>query len=106
MLYTKIKDEVKEALKSKDELRLTVLRGIVAACTNELVATKRKPDEDLKDEEVLTVIKRGVKQRKDSIEQFTKGNRPELAKKEEEELKILESYDNLKNFPELCKILF
>ena len=50
------------------------------------------PTDELSDEEALTVIRRAVKQRKDSIEQFTKGNRPELAKKEADELMLLEDY--------------
>lgn len=81
-----------EALKAKEELRLSVLRGLMTAFTNELVATKRKPDEALPDEDALKVIKRAVKQREDSVEQFTKGGREELAKKEAEELKILKTY--------------
>ena len=81
-----------EALKAKDEVRLMVLRGLLTAFTNELVSQKKKPDEKLSDDEVLKVIKRSVKQRQDSIEQFTKGNRPELAEKETAELKVLEVY--------------
>lgn len=79
-------------MKARDAVRLSVLRGLVAAFTNELVAKGRKPDEKLGDDEVLAVIKRAVKQRKDSIEQFRKGNREDLASKEEAELKILEAY--------------
>lgn len=92
MIYQDIKEGAKKALKAKDEPRLTVLRGLIASATNELIAQKRKSDEDLKDEEVLSIIKQAVKQRKDSIEQFTKGGREDLVKKETEELKILEAY--------------
>ncbi|MCH8050199.1 GatB/YqeY domain-containing protein [Patescibacteria group bacterium] len=92
MLYTQLKDEAREALKSKDELTLLVLRGLISDCTNDLVAKKRKPSDDMTDEEVLVVIKRAAKQRKDSIEQFTKGGRKDLVEKEEKELKILETY--------------
>lgn len=83
---------MKEALRARDEVRLTTLRGLLSAITNELVALRRKPDEILEDDGVLSVIKRAVKQRKDSIEQFTNGNRPELAEKEQAELAILEAY--------------
>ena len=55
-LHEKIKDEVKAAMKSKDEIRLLVLRGVAADFVNELVAKKRKPDEVLEDEEALQVI--------------------------------------------------
>lgn len=92
MLHDKFKLEVQESLKARDALRTTVIRGLLAAFTNELVATKRKPDATLADEEVLAVIRRAVKQRKDSIEQFRAGNREDLAKNEEAELKILETY--------------
>ena len=61
-------------------------------CTNELIANKRKPDEDLSSEEVLVLIKRAVKQRKDQIEQFSKGDRADLADKEKLELAILLKY--------------
>ena len=80
------------ALLSRDNVRLTVLRGLMASFTNELVATKRKPQEELSDEEVIAVIRRSVKQRKDSIDQFRKGGREDLASSEESELKILETF--------------
>lgn len=83
---------MKDALKARDEVRLTTLRGLLSSITNELVATKHKPDEMLNDDGVLSVIKRGVKQRKDSIEQFENGGRPELAEKERLEMAILEAY--------------
>ena len=68
------------------------MRGMVASFTNELVAKGRKPNETLTDEEVLIVITRLAKQRKDSIEQFTKGNREDLVKEESAQLAILETY--------------
>ena len=77
---------------AKDTVRLGVVRGLVSAFTNELVAKRRKPDEELLDEDVLNVISRQVKQRKDSIEQFEKGNRTDLALAEKAELLILEKY--------------
>src|SRR3989344_5885853 len=92
MLHKQIKEGVKIALLSRDNVRLTVLRGLLASFTNELVATKRKPQEELPDEEVIAVIKRAVKQRKDSIDQFRKGGREDLASSEEAELKILETF--------------
>lgn len=92
MLHKKIKEEVAEAMKSKDKIRLDTIRGMVASITNELVSKKRKPTEELSDDEVLDVIRRGVKQRKDSIEQFKNGGRDDLAHTEEAEMKILETY--------------
>jgi len=87
-----IRNQMKEAMLAKDAVRLGVLRGLIAAFTNENVTLKRKPDQELTDEEVITVIQRQAKQRKDSIEQFEKGGRPELAADEKAELTILEEY--------------
>ena len=91
-LHQTIKEQIKDAMKARDTMRLGVLRGLLSAFTNELVATKRMPTEELSDEEALGVIRRAVKQRKDSIEQFTKGGRTDLAETEAAELSILETY--------------
>jgi uncharacterized protein len=88
-LKEQIKSQIKEAMLAKDTVRLGVLRGLSAAFMSEEIA---KGKNDLTDEETLAVIKRAVKQRKDSIEQFTKGGRPELAETETAELKILETF--------------
>jgi uncharacterized protein YqeY len=92
MLQTHIKASMIEAMKAKDTVKVTTLRGVMAAFTNELVAKGQKPQEEIKDEDAIVVIKRLVKQRKDSIEQFEKGGRPELAAAERAELAILETY--------------
>jgi len=92
MLHEQIQKEMQETMKLRDELKLSVLRGMLSSFTNELVATKRKPSEKLSDEEVIAVIRRLAKQRKESIEQFRAGNREDLAGKEEAELAILEVY--------------
>jgi uncharacterized protein YqeY len=89
MTHQELKDGIKEAMKAKDTVRLSVLRGLVAAATNELVAKGRKPDEMLSDDELMTVIMRASKQRKDSIDQFEKGGRPELAQSEKAELEVI-----------------
>ncbi len=75
-----------------DALRLMVLRGLVSSFTNELVAKGKKPQDELADDDVLNLIKRAVKQRRDSIEQFTKGGRMDLVENETAELKILETF--------------
>ena len=92
MLQEQIKNGIKEAMMGRDEVRLRTLRGMSAAFTNELVAKGKKPSEMLTDEEVLTVIAKLAKQRKDSIEQFQKGGRQDLVDSETSELKILETY--------------
>ena len=87
-----VREQMKDAMRAKEALRLEVLRGMLAAFTNELVAQRRTPQEELEDADVLTVLKRLVKQRKDSAEQFEKGGRPELAEKEKKELLIIEEF--------------
>ena len=79
-------------MRAKDAARLQTLRSLVTAMTNEVVAKKRRPDEFLTDDEAFIVLKRAASQRKDSIEQFEKGGRPELAGPEKLELAIIESY--------------
>jgi len=91
-LHTDIKESVKDAMRAKDQLKLSVLRGLVAAFTNEAVTLGKKPDGELTDDEAMAVIMREAKKRKDSIEQFTAGGRPELAESEQAELAILETY--------------
>lgn len=87
-----IKNELKPAMMAKDQVKLLTIRGLMTAFTNELVVLKRKPDGELTDDEVLAVLRRQAKQRKDSIEQFTTGGRADLAEKEEAELKLIEIY--------------
>ena len=91
-LHQDIKGQMVLAMKARDTVRLGVIRGLLSSFTNEAVAKKRKPDEELSDEDVLSVISRAVKQRKDSIEQFEKGGRADLAETEKSELSILETY--------------
>jgi uncharacterized protein YqeY len=92
MLHEQIKGEIKEAMKAKDAVKLSVVRGLVTAFTNELITKGKKPDDFLTDDEALAVIKRAKKQRQDSIEQFTTGGRADLAESEGAELKIIEAY--------------
>lgn len=91
-LHETIKASLKEAMKAREEVRLRVIRHIMTAATNELVATGRTPQDILADEETLAVIKRLAKQRKESILQYEAANRPELAEPEKVELVVLETY--------------
>ncbi len=91
-LHTKIKGELKEAMKARDGIKLRTVRGMLTAFTNELVATNKTPQDTLDDNTVLSVIKRLAKQRKESITQYTAAGRNELAVPEKEELEVLESY--------------
>ncbi len=92
MTHQELKGSVKIAMKNRELDKLSVLRGLMAAATNELVAKGRKPDEELSEEDVMTLIRRGARQRKDSIEQFEKGGRADLAEHEKTELTILEAF--------------
>jgi uncharacterized protein YqeY len=89
-MQEKIKSEIKQAMIAKDAVRLGTLRMLSAAFTNELVSQGRPPQEPLSDEDCMKVIKRLTKQRKDSMDQFIAGGRPELAEDEHKELVILE----------------
>lgn len=110
MLQEQIKEEIKNAMRAKDELRKEVLRGILTAFVNELVATRHTPQETLEDTAALAVMKRLLKQRKDSFEQFTNGGRSDLAEKEAAEMKIIEEFlpqlmsrDEIKKIAEATK---
>lgn len=91
MIHESVKGAIPEAMKARDEVRLRTLRSLTTAMTNEVVAKKRKPDEFLTDEEAIVVLKRAANQRKDSISEFTKGGRPELAEAEQAELAVIEA---------------
>ncbi len=90
-MQNNIKEKIKEAMKARDEVARDVYRGISSAFTNELVSKGKTPQDSLTDEECIAVIRRLAKQRKDSIEQFEKGGRPELAEVEKKELAVIET---------------
>jgi len=89
MLNEKIFNDYKEAMKAKDALKSSVLSFLRAEMINTAI-TKKK--DKLDDNEIIQVIRKQVKARQDSIEQFTKGSRQDLADKEAKELEILKSY--------------
>jgi len=91
-LHESIKAELVTSMKAKDAVRLRTVRSMLTAFMNELVANGKTPQDWLTDEEVLAVIKRLAKQRKESITQFEANARPELAVPEKEELEVLEGY--------------
>jgi len=87
-LIERIQKELVEAMKAKETLRLSVLRGLKTALKNKEIEKMRA----LNETEEIQVLQTLVKQRKESIEQFTKGGRPELAEQEQAELKLIETY--------------
>lgn len=92
MIQKQVKDEIIVAMKAKDSLKVETFRGLSAAFTNELVATKRKPTDELSDDEALTVIRREVKKRKEAADAFEKGGRADAAEKERAEQALLEVF--------------
>jgi uncharacterized protein YqeY len=91
-LQEDIKKEMVEAMKAKDEIRLRVLRGLVTLFTQELTATKRTPQDTLSDDEVLTLVRRALKQRNEAADQFINGGRDDLAENEKKEAEVLKKY--------------
>src|SRR5215472_7138867 len=87
-IVEQITKDMTEAMKAREELRLSTLRMVKSALKNKEI-DKRAP---LDDKEAMQVLSTLIKQRKDSIEQFTKGGRKELADKEAAEIKIIERY--------------
>lgn len=90
-LKEQIISDLKEALKSGDAFKRDVLRMLSSALKNAEIEKKKK-EEGLNDQEVLEVVKRSIKQRKDSIEQYEKGGRADLAEKEKKEVELLSIY--------------
>ena len=83
-----VQKDMVDAMRSRDELRLSTLRMVKAALKNKEI-DKRAPLDDKESQKVLATL---IKQRKDSIEQFTKGGRQELTDKEAAEIKVIEVY--------------
>ncbi len=87
-LRDRLTEDLKQAMKSRDQLRMDVIRMIKAAVLNKEVELKK----DLDDAEMSRVMTSMIKQRKESVAQFEKGNRAELAAKERQEIAIIEAY--------------
>ena len=84
----KIQADIITAMKARDEHRLTTLRMVKSSLKNKEI-DKREALTDAEETQILTTL---IKQRKDSVEQFTKGNRPQLAEKEQLEIAMIEGY--------------
>lgn len=91
-IHETLKKAIPDAMRAKDAVKLQTLRSVITMMTNEAVAKKHGPDSFLLDEDALVVLKRAANQRKDSIEQFEKAGRNDLAEPEKLELAIIESY--------------
>ena len=87
-LTEKIRADLTSAMKAQEKERLSTIRMLQSAIKNEQI----NAGHELSDEEAMSVIRKAVKQRQDSVEQYTKGNRPELAAKEQSEIDVLKTY--------------
>ena len=87
-MLKKIESDVKDAMRADDKPRVSTLRLLLSALKNEKIQAHR----ELTDEEIEAVIRRGAKQRRDSIEQYGRGGRDDLVAAETAELQILEAY--------------
>jgi uncharacterized protein YqeY len=87
-MLKQIQDDMKQALKAGEKKKLSTLRMLLASVKNESIEKRA----ELTDEDIITVVQRELKQRKNSIEEFKKGNRDDLVKESEEEIVILEGY--------------
>ena len=88
-LKNQLQADLIEAMKAKDEVKTSVLRMVKAAILKYEVSGDRK---EATDADILNIINKEIKSRKDSVEQFTGGNRMDLADKENAEIKVLEAY--------------
>lgn len=80
--------DYKQAMKDRDKIRVSTIRLVLAGVKNDEIAKRG----DLTEEEMLTVLAREARKRKESIEEFGKGGRQDLVEKEEKELSIIEAY--------------
>ena len=95
-LKEKLQNDIKKAMKAGDAFRLSALRMAQSAVQNQALAARAKSGEakevELSDDEIIQVLKREVKKRKDAAGEYEKGGRNELAEKEMREASILETY--------------
>lgn len=87
-LFNQINEDIKTSMKNKDAFKLSVIRMVKGAMQLEVINKKR----DLNDDEVIAIIAKQIKMRKDSIEEFKKASRDDLVKKTQKEVDILVTY--------------
>lgn len=93
MLRTRLSDALKDAMKAKEALATSTLRLILAALKDRDIAERTKGNgEGVGDDAILEMLQKMVRQRHESIEMYTKGGRPELAKREGEEIEVIERF--------------
>jgi uncharacterized protein YqeY len=93
MLRNRLNDALKEAMKAKDQCAVSTLRLILAALKDRDICVRGNGNQDgISDEEILELLQKMVRQRHESIEQYSNGNRPELAKRESDEIEVIERF--------------
>ncbi len=92
MLQQRLDTDFKDAMRSRDPARLRTLRSIRAALKQKEIEGRSGGEKKIDEGDIVAVLQKQAKQRRDSIEQFRTANRPDLVKNEEEELEIIESY--------------
>jgi uncharacterized protein len=88
----KINEALKDAIKAQDKRRMSTLRLISAAIKDRDIAARSHDRESVSDAEVLEILSKMVKQRRESIKTYAEAGRPELAQQEQEEVDIIESF--------------
>ncbi|MEX0945510.1 MAG: GatB/YqeY domain-containing protein [Balneolaceae bacterium] len=88
----KILEDLKSAMKAKDSEKTLLLRSLKAKILEKEISERKGGESTLSNDQIIEVLMKAAKQRKESIDQFNKGNRPELAAKEERELSLIEEY--------------
>lgn len=93
MLRTEINDAMKNALRAKDERTLATTRLMISRMRELDIAARGKGNaEGIKDDEILAMLQSMIKQRRESIAAYEKGNRPDLVKQESEEIAVIERF--------------
>ena len=90
-LHTEITDQLKDAMRAKDNVAMNVLRALKSALKYAAIE-KLGAEGELESTEAIAVVRKQIKQRRDSFESFTTNNRPELAEKEQAEINVLEKF--------------
>lgn len=92
-ILDRVKEDLTAAMKARDKVRLRTLRSLRSALTNKRIEQRQGgEDPGLSEQEQLAVVRKQIKQRKDSLEQYEEAGRSDLAKKEREETEVLEEY--------------
>jgi hypothetical protein len=87
-----VKNDLKVAMQAKDEKIVSTLRLLISAWRNKEISLRQGGKAELTDEEVIEIVSSEIKKRKDSVEAYRAGNRPDLSAKEEQEIEILKKY--------------